>query len=358
MPHREKYIEKVRAKISGAGMDALLVSGESDIRYLTGYYSHGGLLLIPVKGEACYFVDGMNAAFAENVLGRTGVAVKKACGPVTAAFAEYANDIKLRSAGFDSGDMSVAVYGCLKKLLPKTRFIPETKACPVNGIVGKIREIKDEAEIKALRKAAKETVSIWREVKKGIRTGMSEMEIAVMLDVSVRRRGYENSFETIAAIGENTAYPHAIPSSRRLASGEHVLVDFGIKLDGYCSDLTRIYCNGRMNGQIRGFRGSVRRAHDLAIAKIKPAVTIGSVASAADSILKKDSFGEFILHGLGHGVGRDVHEGPLVRKGSAEKFRAGMVVTVEPGLYKPGLGGIRLEDMVVVTKTGCEVLTI
>ena len=187
---------------------------------------------------------------------------------------------------------------------------------------------------------------------------MTEKEIGKLVDMCILDAGCTNSFPTIAAVGANTAHPHAVPTERRLKKNEHVLVDFGLRYKGYCSDLTRTWDNGRIDGQIRDFRKSVLKAQKAAIKMIKPGVMIGTLARESYNILNIVSKGEFILHGLGHGVGLEVHERPFLRMASTERLKKGMVITVEPGLYKEGLGGIREEDMVVVTEKGCEVLTV
>ena len=232
-----------------------------------------------------------------------------------------------------------------------------TKGLRASDIVRDMRKTKKAGEIKTIRKAAKETVRIWREVKRHLKTGMSEREIASMIDVAIHRKGYSNSFPTIAAIGENTAYPHALAMGRRLKRGDHLLVDFGISLGGYCSDLTRIWAGGRIVRKIEELKKHVLKAHDRAIKRISPGVSTGSLVKEANRYFKDNNLGAYIYHGLGHGIGLDVHEAPSLRENSAEKLKEGMVVTIEPGLYIPGLGGIRIEDMVLVTKNGYEVLT-
>ena len=358
MTRYKKYaVKRIKSKISRAGIDALLLVGQGNIEYLAGYHATSAMMLITRKGKPLYFVDAMNRTLAEKQL--HGIELKVVSGPgsVTEALAGCIKDRKIKKIGVNTKTLSVAIYDRISELVPKAKLIPLIGALPAGSILDGIRKIKFPEEIRILRMAAKETIRIWMDVRRKISTGTSEQDIAAMIDICVRGRGYRNSFPTIAAIAKNTAFPHAAPTAKRLKNKEHLLVDFGIRFRGYCSDLTRIYDNGRINGQIRGLRKSVRKAHDLAVKKIRPGLRIGSLADEINNSFRTDGFGDLILHGLGHGLGISVHEEPFLRAGCCEKLREGMVITIEPGLYKPDVGGIREEDMVLVTAKGCEVLT-
>ncbi|MBU1084160.1 MAG: Xaa-Pro peptidase family protein, partial [Candidatus Omnitrophica bacterium] len=252
-------------------------------------------------------------------------------------------------------DISVAGYEKLIKDLPGIKLIGSSGG---PDILGNIRKIKDRKETDVMRRAARITVKIWKKIKKNITTGMTEKDIAAMIDMHIRSRGCLNAFPTIAAVGKNTAYPHAVPTSRRLKDNEHVLVDFGVRYKGYCSDLTRICLNGRIDRQIMGFRDHVRKAHDLAIKTAKDGVRIDTVCGKVRKVFQDANLGDFLLHGLGHGIGVEVHERPFLRLGCPEKLKKGMVITIEPDLYREGLGGVREEDMILITEKGCEVLTL
>jgi len=341
---------RAKRKISRSGLDALLVNDETDIFYLTGYACSGAMLLIPKKGRAVYFVDSMNESLARKML--KGLDLQGIIpGPVPVELKTFVREKKVKKLGFNEKKLSVYEFD---RLVSASRGL---KWRPSSAVLRDMRRKKESREIKTLKKAAKETIKIWRQVRKNIKTGMSEREIAAMIDVCVRSRGYENSFPTIAAAGKNTAYPHAIPGIKRLERGEHLLVDFGIRFQGYCSDLTRTWDNGRIDRQIRHLRKCVRKAHDLAIKKLKPGIMIGSLVKEVNLYIKNNNLGGYIRHGLGHGIGLDIHEGPFLREASRERLQEGMIVTVEPGLYNPGVGGVREEDMVLITKKGCEVLT-
>ncbi|MFH1552113.1 MAG: Xaa-Pro peptidase family protein [Candidatus Omnitrophota bacterium] len=350
---RNALLGHIGRKVSSSKLDALLVSDGKDVQYLTGFFSHGAEILITKKGRAFYFIDSMNETLARKEL--EGVNIEGIIsGSVFHAIKEFMRDKKIKRIGVNEKNLSVREYNLLKSCRKGLQTVD------ASGMLPDMRESKKDFEIQILRRAAKETTRIWRDLRKNIETGMSEKGVATMIDTCLRSRGHENAFPTIAAAGKNTAYPHAIPSSKRLGTGEHLLVDFGIRFNGpngYCSDLTRTWPNGRINPQIRDFRRYVRESHDLAIKRIKPGLSIDALSKGINIYFNNNKVGRYVLHGLGHGIGLDIHEAPFLREGCAGRLRKGMVLTVEPGLYKTGLGGVREEDMVLVTATGCEVLT-
>ena len=352
-----KRIKKLQGKLTRLGAQGILISREADIKYLADLYQEGVFLLVPAKGEAVYFIDVMNQSLAEKVVTLPGIKIVSRKSSIAKALKPHLKEAGIKRLLYDSLDLSVALYNSIKKECKSLKLVDKVKRTPASILVGKMREVKSEEEIKVIRKSARITVKIWKEVKRKIRVGLSEKEIASLVDVAIKKSGCENSFPTIAAAGVNTAYPHSIPTSRKLKRGEHVLVDFGIRYKGYCSDLTRIWDKGRINRQIEAFKTHVQKAHDEAIKAIRPGASIGLTVKRSHNVFSRSDLGKYILHGLGHGVGLEIHEAPFLRETSKDSFREGMVVTVEPGLYKTGLGGIRLEDMVLVTKKGSEVLT-
>ena len=344
------HLSGIKIRIQRAGLDALVVDSLTDIRYLTGRALPGGRMLIPVKGRPVYLIDPMNESYVRDILREVPTVDIFRVSPGN-SLGKLIRDKGLNRLGVNEKSLSMVEYKGLAGL-QGTLTIKDSAA-----ITEALREIKTGHEISLLKKAAKKTVKIWRQVKKNISRGMTEKEIASTVDILIREQGCSNSFPTIAASGVNTAYPHAFPGRRKVKDREHVLLDFGIRCEDYCSDLTRIWYNGRIDRQIRGFLKHVRKAHDLAIKRIRPGVVIGGVAEAANNVMIKAGLGEFILHGLGHGIGLDIHESPFFGVKARGRFKKNMVVTVEPGLYRQGLGGVRIEDMVLVTKNGCEVLT-
>ncbi|MBD3425988.1 MAG: M24 family metallopeptidase [Candidatus Omnitrophica bacterium] len=346
---RNGFIRRLKRKVGNTGLDAFLLVDEKDIQYLTGFYSAGAKLLVPAGKKPVYFIDTMNYNLCSTKLSKSGVG-EIIQGRVMDSLKHYIKANKIRKIGLNERSISAFEY---RRLLSGIRC----RLVHLPLLMESLRQIKIGDEIKTIRKAAGKTVKIWKEVKKNIEPGMSEKDIRDMVDVLVRALGFENSFPTIVATGTNTAYPHAIAGGKRFKSGQHLLVDLGILLDGYCSDLTRTYSKGRINRKIADFGKLVLQAQDKAIKAIKPGVAICSVVRAVNDFFINNNAGEFVLHGLGHGIGLNVHERPLLRADNTERFRKGMVITVEPGLYMPGLGGVRHEDMVLVTSKGCEVLT-
>lgn len=341
-----------------SGCDAFLITGQHDIYYLTGFFSgRSAMILLPAKGRPVYLVDSLNEDLARKML--KGIEIDLAAcaesrqrtAPFKRELVKCVQDMRIKKLGIDEDNLPASIY----KDLSKTG--KNLKLRQVSDILGGMRAIKSEKEIKIIRKAARETVRIWKEIKKHLSPGVSERELATMLDVRIRGGGYGNAFPTIAAAGKNSAYPHAIPTGRKLHKGEHILVDFGIRLNGYCSDLTRIWAKGRINRKIRELEKFVNIAHDRTIKRLKSGANTGFLVKSVNKFFADNNLGNYIRHGLGHGVGLNIHEMPFLKETSREKLKKGMVITIEPGLYAPGLGGVRKEDMVLITEKGCEVLT-
>lgn len=344
------HFKKIKNKMSGTGIDVLLVSDEHNIRYLTeGVYFSGAVLLITKSGIPLYFVDFMNSSLAKDLLQGRGLDIITVKEPMAEALKKEIKKCSAKKIGFNNAHMTVSFYQTLSGIAPKV-------LCPVR-IVEEIREIKTEEEIAILRALAKKTVRVWNEVKRRIETGMTEKKVATTIDLCAKELGLENSFPTIAASGKNTAYPHAFVSGRKIGPDEHLLVDFGLRSKGYCSDLTRTWHKGRINPQIANFEKNVRKAQDQAIKKAAPGVKISSLVLHIKEFFRKNGMESFVLHSLGHGIGVNVHEGPFLSERNSHRLRKGMVFTIEPGLYKAGLGGARREDMILINNNGCEVLT-
>jgi len=228
---------------------------------------------------------------------------------------------------------------------------------PVTGVIEAMRLCKQEEELAKIRKSVQLNEDVLQEVVKTFTPGMTEREAALRIEDAMRRKGAERpSFETIIAGGPNGAKPHAVPSDRPLHDGEPIIVDMGLQLDGYCSDMTRTVFLGPPDPKAVELSRIVRRAQKAAIAKVRAGIAACDVDRVARQLITKEGYGREFGHGLGHGVGLAVHEAPSVNRRNHKKLRAGMVITIEPGIYLPGWGGIRLEQMIVVTDDGCELL--
>ncbi|MDD4956054.1 MAG: Xaa-Pro peptidase family protein [Candidatus Omnitrophica bacterium] len=349
-------LKGIKAACGAGNMDALLLSARYDIEYIAGLYVSGSMLLCPRRGRPVFFVDSMNFSLASSKLKGKGISVCK--GPVAENLAAYSGDNGLKRIAFDEESLSVARFKYIEKQLRGVFLSGSISGRSAASVLMDIRMIKSRDEVRIIRKAARETVRIWEYARAKVRKGMKESDIAFLIDKRTRDLGYESSFRTIVAIGPNSAHPHAIPGTATFAEGKLLLADFGILYNGYCSDLTRTFYKGRINGKIKGLLRAVHEAHDMAISSIRPGVKISSVVEGVSGIFSGYKYKKYALHGLGHGIGIEVHERPYLGSQSNDVFMEGMVVTVEPGLYCPGLAGVREEDMVLVTSKGCEVLTV
>lgn len=243
-------------------------------------------------------------------------------------------------------------YGKLKEFCPR-----RTKIVPATGIVERLREIKDENEINQIRACLKLHMKALALMKKVVKVGVSERKIALELERFVKSNGATFSFSPIIASGPNSCHPHAKVTDRVLKNNEPVLLDFGIDINGYKSDLTRNFFLGRIAPRVAQVFEATTLAQKEAIKLIKPGVAVAEVDAQARKVLRKYGLAKYFGHSLGHGVGLDIHESPRLSGKSPSVLEEGMVVTVEPGVYIPHQFGIRVEDMILVTKEGCEVLS-
>jgi len=228
---------------------------------------------------------------------------------------------------------------------------------PVSGIIEKLRTRKTPEEIEKIHQAVLLNEQVFQEAYKSLRPGQTEKEIALKIETSMRRLGAEEpAFPAIVASGPNAALPHAVPTDRRIKEGETIIIDMGLKLDGYCSDMTRTVVLGKPAAKILEIIRLVRQAQLAAVKTLKAGILAKDADRAARKIISEAGYGKSFGHGLGHGVGLAVHETPSLNKRRRNKLQPGMVVTVEPGIYLPGWGGVRLENMVIIEDGGCTLL--
>jgi Xaa-Pro aminopeptidase len=257
------------------------------------------------------------------------------------------------SIGIEAEHVTVADKKRLGDLLPAGVRLKSASA-----VVERARMVKDEDELEHIRAAVQLGATLFDRALQVLRAGVQESEVAAEMEYAARRAGAEAmSFPTISASGARSALPHGRASDRAIAAGGFVVCDFGVILAGYCSDQTRTVWVGAPTDEARRAYEAVREAQLAAIAAVRPGVGVGEVDAAARKVLHKSGLGRYFTHSTGHGVGLEIHEMPRVAAGQRETLRPGMVITVEPGLYFPGKWGVRIEDMVAVTQSGCEVLT-
>jgi Xaa-Pro aminopeptidase len=353
MDHKGR-LKRLRTVFETNSLDALLVTHLPNIRYLCGFTGTSGVLVI-LEASSVFFTDGRYSEQARAEVHGTRVVIVR--NPPLAAAAEWLIKNKVgrkkpHRLGIESEHLTVAGRSQLVSLLRSNFRLRETR-----GLVERARMVKDADEIALLRAAAVLGAGLFDTALDVIRPGVTENEVAAEMEYAARRAGAEQmSFPTIVAAGRRSALPHGRASAAAIPSRGFVVCDFGVILTGYCSDRTRTVHVGRPTGEARSMYEAVREAQAAAIATVKAGVNVGEVDRAARNTLKRRGLERHFTHSTGHGVGLEIHEPPRVASGQMEILRPGMVITVEPGVYIAGRGGVRIEDTVVVTERGCEVL--
>ena len=330
-------------------IDALLIVNDSNIRYLTRFPAAESWLLV-THTKAFYITDSRYILEARQ--GLSGISVKQYSQIPCAVLSELCKQYKIKRLGFDERHTSFALWKKLKEFCPR-----RTKLIGATGLVEALREIKDDEEITRIKTCLKLHFKAIDFAKKVVKPGVTEAKVALQLERFVKSHGAEFSFSPMIASGPNSCYPHARVSDRVIRNNESVLLDFGIDINGYKSDLTRNFFLGRIAPRVSQVFDAVTLAQREAISLIKPGITAFQVDAQARKVLRKFGLAKYFGHSLGHGVGLDIHEGPRLSCKSTSILEAGNIVTVEPGVYIPNQFGIRVEDMVLVTKEGCEVLS-
>ena len=349
MTELEQRRRSVQTALAGHKADALLVSSPANIRYLTDYAGSNGLALV-TPAETHFFTDPRYALEASQTITCKLHIAKTA---LIEALAAILKRKKLKKIGFEPAWFNLEQHSKLKALLPSGASLH-----PVSGVVENLRMIKSPAEIDQIRKSVLVNSEAYARTLRRVRLGMRERDVAAELDYQMRVFGAEKpAFDTIVATGVRTALPHAQPTSRRLEENDLLLIDMGACLDGYMSDMTRMAFLGIPTKRVQTLYGAVLEAQLAGIAAVRPGVTAARVDGAAREVLKKHGLDRQFVHSTGHGLGLEIHEGPRIGKKDKTVLRAGMVITIEPGAYIDRFGGVRIEDTVLVTANGCEVLT-
>lgn len=340
--------QKVSEFIEKHGLDAMLFTDMYNIRYLTGFTGTDGAVVLTAD-TICFFTDSRYL---------TQAAAQVDCDVLEynqkiSGIVDYINtQIVKGSIGFESQNITVAFhkeleFGCadLIKLVPMTD-------------ISAIRAIKDEDELRKIEDSALISLKSLESIINEIRPGVTETKIALALEIATRKNGSEvKAFDFIVASGTRGALPHGVASAKIVEDGDTVTIDFGSCFKGYYSDETVNFAIGDIIPEMQAIHDIVLKAHDLAIAAVKPGTPLKEIDRVARDYIGKNGYGACFGHGLGHGVGLEVHEYPRVSPQSEVSAEPGMVFTIEPGIYKPGLGGVRIEDIVVVTEIGCRCLT-
>lgn len=341
-------VKRLRSALKTNGFDSLLVTNPKDIRYLTGFHGDASALLVLPK-KLIVISDFRFQEELELLKGFASVVIRS--GTMLDAQSSLIGDLKLKALALQSEVMTVETRNAIAKAVGPKRVRDSS------GLLRGLRIIKDEHEIKLIRKAVGIQQDSLLALRKQLKLGMTEREVAARLEYEMKVRGAEEpAFSTIAAAQANGSLPHAVPGSTRTAKGKGLLIDWGATVDGYHSDMTRTFSFGRWSPKMHEVYEVVLEAHLAAIAAVRPGKTCAEIDMVARDIITEAGYGKEFGHALGHGIGLDVHEDPRVHRTTKTKLLPGMVITIEPGIYLPGIGGVRIEDDVLVTARGGESL--
>jgi Xaa-Pro aminopeptidase len=339
----------VSAGLEERELDALLVSPGPNLRYLTGFTGDNAMLLV-FPGGGLLFTD---PRYRIQAAGETECEVKVSTGPILPDVIAAARRRRVRRLGFERTRMSFEAHDTLRSRIP-----PKITLEPVSGWIEQLRTIKSPGEIAAIQRSVLTNSMAFDQVVRRFKPGVRESHLAAELEYRMRRLGAERpAFETIVASGLRTALPHASPTAKEIGKGDLVVVDMGATQDGYASDMTRMLFVGRPPASVRRLYKAVWEAQQAALAAVRPGIQAAQVDRAARSVLKKHGLDRAFVHSTGHGLGLEIHEPPRLGRADKSRLREGMAITIEPGAYIEGTGGVRIEDTVVVTATGCVILT-
>jgi len=339
-----RRIKKIWSKLKSKNIEALFINSPEDIRYITGFTGSEALLLL-TKTKSYLFVDSRYTGQADDECREaTIIESKERINEVL----KHAHKLGIKEFGFDPQQLVVAQYRELRKT-------GTVNLIPISDGLERMRSIKDSGEIKLLKKSANISSRSFLEVIKCIKVGVEEREVALLLEFQIRKNGAEGiPFPFIVASGQRGTLPHGVASGKRIRRGEFITIDYGAVYRGYCSDETCTVIIGKPTQRQKRVYQTVKDAHDRAINMVRPGIKIHQVDSAARRLIEKAGLGKYFRHGTGHGVGLSVHEEPRIAPKQEDIIEVGMVFTIEPGVYIPGWGGVRIEDMVRVTGQGCE----
>lgn len=341
---------RLRSELLRLRLDALLVTHIPNVRYLCGFTGSTAALVV-TGTSAAIFTDGRYTQQArEEVIGARVVISKR---PALLAAAKWLLAHRVRKIGIEGERLTVSAHSALRRALGSRASLRNAGA-----VVEKLRVVKDAGELNTIRAAVELGSHLLQTALKTIKPGTPESDVAAELEYSARLAGADGmSFDTIVAAGPRSALPHGHASAARIPRRGFVVLDFGVILHGYCSDMTRTVYVGKCSPADRKIYQAVREAQQAAIEAVRAGVSCGHVDKAARGTLRRAGLARYFTHSTGHGVGLEIHEPPRLGRAQQDQLQSGMVVTIEPGVYVPGRGGVRIEDMVVVTDSGCDVLT-
>jgi len=342
-------IEGLRNLFSSKNLDGYIVVDQKNMEYFTGFFG-GSTLLVPPEGESVLFVFGVNYEAAKEEAKDAKVELVRSGEDLHDRLADKVGRLKLRRLGFDS--LTASSYLKIKELLPDA----ELEAS--EDLVWSLRKVKDETELAFMEKAAELTSRGMKTACEVVGAGLRERDVATEIEYEMRKSGSDGvAFETIVSSGPRSAFPHGGCGNREIRKGDLVVIDIGAKHQSYAADMTRTLVVGEPSGRQREIYETVRKAQTVAVNAIQAGVEAKMVDEAARECIARAGYGENFVHSLGHGVGLDVHEPPSLAPRSKDVLASGNVVTVEPGIYIPKFGGVRIEDTVVVQDEKAKKLT-
>lgn len=333
--------------MASQGLDAFIVFNRPNSFYFSGFACSNSLIVIGEK-DAVFLTDFRYLEKATADI--KGLEVLRTAQNGTTELGEILRLFGAKRVGFEGS-------------IPYSRFVQFKKACgrralqEAEELISRMRSVKDPEEIALIQKSQKLNEAVYRTVLRQVQVGMKEIDIRQGIRAEMNARYVEEGFDTIVASGPNSSLPHAVPSARRLRAGEYLLIDMGVKSSFYHSDMTRTVVSSSATSRHEEVYFTVLQAQQQALASIKPGALCREIDAVAREVISQAGYGEYFGHGLGHGVGLEIHESPTLNPRSEQRLEEGMVVTVEPGIYLPGFGGVRIEDLVVVTSDGYKNLT-
>jgi Xaa-Pro aminopeptidase len=348
--------KRVRDAMKALKLDGLLLTHPPDLAYLTNFTGDDSIGVITEK-DFVLVTDFRYQEQAEQEAGWLKLRIRE--GKMSDALAKALVDVRVARVGFEANFTAFGQVHALDRAVKEIKEASPVELVPLEDVMTNVRKVKDDHEIDLIRKSVGVAEEAFEAIRAEIKVGLSENYLAGLLVFELRSRGASDaSFPAIVAAGSNSSLPHYRPGETLVQQDAPLLFDWGALYKGYCSDLTRTLMIGRVSARMKKIYGVVLEAQQAAIAFLRPGVTTLQADRVARDVIEKAGFGKQFGHGLGHGIGRDIHELPTMRKnGGEDELRPGMIVTVEPGIYLPGEGGVRIEDDVLITHSGNEVLS-
>lgn len=347
---RNTALESLLERIQRSELDSLLVGKQTNIRYITGFTGDYGFAAVK-SHKPVLFTSSLYSEHAQSTV-REPFSIVEVKNDVFKTFADLGVSFWGRRVGYETAATTCSNFKKLKTSLTDIELVS------TEGMIEELRMVKKSSEIKSIAHAQRITEEVFNEILECIKEGVRESDLACEIDYRFRKHGGERSaFDTIVAFGTNTSKPHAISSKRKLKPGDIILFDMGTVSDGYASDMTRTVVFGKANRKLKKIYSIVLDAQETALESIRSGEKCSEIDSLARNVISKAGYGDQFLHSLGHGVGLEVHEMPRLSHSVDYALKKNTVLTVEPAIYIKGWGGVRIEDMVVVTDNGCENLT-